>query len=324
MDLASILVYLDSSRRSHQHIAVSVVLASAFDAHVHALHADPATQHDCPSPDAEIVRRAFLGVIEDAPIEGSWHATHGDPVQRLVHESRAVDLLVLGQHTFLGKEGDNLPALGSCILAAGRPVLVIPAHGWIRERPGRKVLVAWNGSRESTRALRDSLPLLRRASSVELVHFREHGTRNPHADHQPMHHQTHHETHQRVRHEAHQEAHQEPHQEPHREARRERGAVGASPGHADPDTCVAHDTHDIPAQYALAWLARHGVTARALTCALGAGQDAGDAILSHASDTEADLIVSGAYGHGPWREAVFGGVTRTLLRAMTVPVMFSH
>lgn len=317
MDLASILVYLDSSRRSHQHIAVSVVLASAFDAHVHALHADPATPHDGPSSDAEVVRRAFLGVIEDAPVEGSWHATHGDPAQRLVHESRAVDLLVLGQHTFLGKEGDNLAALGSCILAAGRPVLVIPAHGWIRERPGRAVLVAWNGSRESTRALRDSLPLLRRAGSVQLVHFREHSARNRYADHQPAHHETHPTTHYETHHETHTEAHTEAH----RQASHERGFADPAPGPADNGTRVTQGTS---VQYALAWLARHGVTARALTCALGAGQDAGDAILSHASDTGADLIVSGAYGHGPWREAVFGGVTRTLLRAMTVPVLFSH
>jgi nucleotide-binding universal stress UspA family protein len=36
------------------------------------------------------------------------------------------------------------------------------------------------------------------------------------------------------------------------------------------------------------------------------------------------LIVAGAYGHSRMRELAFGGVTRTLLNEMTVPVLFSH
>ena len=38
----------------------------------------------------------------------------------------------------------------------------------------------------------------------------------------------------------------------------------------------------------------------------------------------ADLIVVGAYGHSRIREMVLGGVTRTLLKQMTVPVLMSH
>ena len=50
----------------------------------------------------------------------------------------------------------------------------------------------------------------------------------------------------------------------------------------------------------------------------------GEALLSYASDIGADLIVAGAYGHSRMRELAFGGVTRTLLNEMTVPVLFSH
>ena len=32
----------------------------------------------------------------------------------------------------------------------------------------------------------------------------------------------------------------------------------------------------------------------------------------------------GGYGHARWREFVFGGVTRTILRSMTAPVLMSH
>ena len=50
----------------------------------------------------------------------------------------------------------------------------------------------------------------------------------------------------------------------------------------------------------------------------------GELLLSRAADFDADLIVMGAYGHGRMRELVLGGVTRTLLASMTVPVLFSN
>jgi nucleotide-binding universal stress UspA family protein len=36
------------------------------------------------------------------------------------------------------------------------------------------------------------------------------------------------------------------------------------------------------------------------------------------------LLVMGAYGHSRLREFILGGVTRSLLREMTVPVLLSH
>jgi nucleotide-binding universal stress UspA family protein len=38
----------------------------------------------------------------------------------------------------------------------------------------------------------------------------------------------------------------------------------------------------------------------------------------------ADLLVMGAYGHSRLREFILGGMTRSLLREMTVPVLLSH
>jgi nucleotide-binding universal stress UspA family protein len=50
----------------------------------------------------------------------------------------------------------------------------------------------------------------------------------------------------------------------------------------------------------------------------------GELLLSQAADFGADLIVMGAYGHARFQELVLGGVTRTMLQAMTVPVLMSH
>jgi nucleotide-binding universal stress UspA family protein len=57
---------------------------------------------------------------------------------------------------------------------------------------------------------------------------------------------------------------------------------------------------------------------------LHADIDAGDALLSLATDRAAGLIVLGGYGHTRFRELMLGGVTETVLRKMTTPIVMSH
>lgn len=67
-----------------------------------------------------------------------------------------------------------LPAVPEeVLLSAGVPVLLIPDL-WKPEKLGRRVVVAWNASREATRALHDALPLLARAEAVTLFAYDAH------------------------------------------------------------------------------------------------------------------------------------------------------
>jgi nucleotide-binding universal stress UspA family protein len=52
--------------------------------------------------------------------------------------------------------------------------------------------------------------------------------------------------------------------------------------------------------------------------------DVAEAILSHVADESGTLIVMGGYGHAKLREIILGGVTRAMLKSMTVPVFMSH
>jgi nucleotide-binding universal stress UspA family protein len=51
---------------------------------------------------------------------------------------------------------------------------------------------------------------------------------------------------------------------------------------------------------------------------------AADTMLSHIADNDVDLLVMGGYGHSRLREFVLGGMTRDILKSMTVPVLMSH
>lgn len=75
---------------------------------------------------------------------------------------------------------------------------------------------------------------------------------------------------------------------------------------------------------AAAWLDRHGVSASFHESVCEYGFESGVTLLSRASDVNADLLVTGAWAHSHLRERVLGGVTRTLLESMTLPVLMSH
>ena len=46
--------------------------------------------------------------------------------------------------------------------------------------------------------------------------------------------------------------------------------------------------------------------------------------LSHVTHVGGDLVVMGAYGHARLRDTILGGMTRDMLRCMTVPVLMAH
>jgi nucleotide-binding universal stress UspA family protein len=79
---------------------------------------------------------------------------------------------------------------------------------------------------------------------------------------------------------------------------------------AEPGTDVSH------------YLSHHGIKA-SVTRSTVSGE-IGEHALSLATDTDADLIVMGGYGHSRIREWFLGGVTRTILKSMTVPVLMAH
>jgi nucleotide-binding universal stress UspA family protein len=86
----------------------------------------------------------------------------------------------------------------------------------------------------------------------------------------------------------------------------------------DPGTPPSRLAEDV-----VAALKRHGVEAAAEPTVTD-GTPVADIILSRAADLTADLIVMGGYGHSRLRELVLGGVSRSFLQEMTVPVLMSH
>ena len=79
-----------------------------------------------------------------------------------------------------------------------------------------------------------------------------------------------------------------------------------------------------PLEDVLSALQRHGVAAEGHGISSDGHHDAGAALLAHAHDADADLLVMGAWGHSRLREYVFGGATRHVLEEMNIPVLMAH
>lgn len=95
----------------------------------------------------------------------------------------------------------------------------------------------------------------------------------------------------------------------------------------DPETLAAGEE---PGVSLATYLARHGVKAAISVRhserhgSFKRPGDIGEALLALGAEHGADLLIMGAYGHSRFRETILGGVTRTVLQHMTIPVLMAH
>ena len=183
-----------------------------------------------------------------------------EPGRLLSLQARHADLTVMAGPSSVDDGPVIRELFGDLLLESGRPLLVIPPGHQVR-LPARHVVVAWQPTREGTRALHDALPFLLLASSVDVV------TVDP---------------------------------------------VVSESGHGqDPGVDIG------------AHLARHGLEVNVVAIP-GRGQGVARALLRHATESGAQLLVAGGYGHTRLRTWMLGGTTRELLQAAHIPVLYSH
>ncbi len=186
MSYKTILVHIDSGKRCPLRIEVAIRLAQQHDAHLVALNALPPFQPpgyvmaemgpaivdaQKQAEAAEMVRteREFNNQASAAGLTNvEWRSAIDDPVDAMTLHARYADLVVIGQ---TDRAGGSIMAVDfpeRLVLAAGRPVLILPSVGSFATI-GKRILVAWNATREATRALTDAIPMLRLAEAVNVM-----------------------------------------------------------------------------------------------------------------------------------------------------------
>jgi nucleotide-binding universal stress UspA family protein len=183
MDLKDLLVHLDSGPRAAERLGLAVTLARRHGARLTGLFAESTTlgaslvgrrdKANVARAAAE-VRARFEAACAPAGVTTRFWALEGgedgEVLDGAVVCARRVDLTVLGQ-----ERGDGAPVpeglVERVVAGSGRPALVVPSIGSYPDA-GRRVLVAWSGSREASRALHDALPFLERAERVTVLSLR--------------------------------------------------------------------------------------------------------------------------------------------------------
>lgn len=187
MSLKDILVYMDGSREAPATLAAACTLARSHDAHLTGLAVDGPPEIpgyaaiEIPPSALEIIeaqrkeaaaraRDMFDKAVAAAGItsRSRWSLARGMPLESLSLRSRYADLVVVSQSDAERQQNTaNEELVDDLILVSGRPILVIPYIG-APANIGKKVLVAWNASREAARAVADAMPILQAAESVEV------------------------------------------------------------------------------------------------------------------------------------------------------------
>jgi nucleotide-binding universal stress UspA family protein len=193
MTYKTILVHVDNGKYCPARLDIAVGLARRFDAHLVGLHALTAVrlpayaiaeagatlieaQKAVANDQANRAERLFAKATGGAGLNSvEWRVSADDAVDAITLHARYADLVVLGQPRERDGAGVEMDFPERVVMAAGRPVLMVPYAGKF-DTVGKRALVAWNAGREATRALTDAIPLLREAEQVHVVAFNPEGT----------------------------------------------------------------------------------------------------------------------------------------------------
>jgi nucleotide-binding universal stress UspA family protein len=187
MSYKTILTILDTPENAEVAIDFALALAAEHQAHVIGLHAEIISSvplvapMEIPDPvavqalqdmahgEAVEIKEAFSSRAQSNGASCEWRSfasSVGYASQPLLESARSSDLIVAVQPD-PARLSDAHVDVESFLFESGRPVLMIP-YIFKQPKPIKRVLIAWNGSKEAARATFDAMPFLRAADAVEI------------------------------------------------------------------------------------------------------------------------------------------------------------
>ncbi len=187
MAYKTILAVLDTASNARQISGFGLSLATQFSAHLIGCHAetldavpliapmeipDPAAiqvLQEVAQKETADVHQAFQRHMEGKGVSTEWRSfvsAAGYSSNPFMESARAADLIIASQSD--PSHADHRADLETFLFESGRPLLLVP-RTMTEPRTVRRVLIAWNGSREAARATFDALPFLQAAESVDVL-----------------------------------------------------------------------------------------------------------------------------------------------------------
>jgi nucleotide-binding universal stress UspA family protein len=195
--ITAVLSTADDAEKVTQH---ALALAERHGAHVIGVHAETpivvtiAAPMEFPDPNAIMEQQAqaqavsrsiettFRTLAQRSGVSHEWRlftGSAGYSASGIIDSARGSDIVVAVQLDPAG-DGPSRADIEDLLYESGRPLCLISDAVAGPEVPGR-VLIAWNGTRESARAVFDALPLLKEASEIEIFTVDGHDDATQHA-----------------------------------------------------------------------------------------------------------------------------------------------
>jgi nucleotide-binding universal stress UspA family protein len=180
-----IVVHVDGGAHDAAVLTLSAALAGRFGAGLEAVFASvppfiPASIDGMLTPQIIEAQQAIYRQRADAAKKAlaavklpqgqpAWTQVDGMAADAVLSRARFADITLLAQPR--PEESDaatDYDSPAEIVMGAGRPVLMVPYAGKFADA-GKRVIVAWNGTRESARAIADALPFLAGAAEVTVL-----------------------------------------------------------------------------------------------------------------------------------------------------------
>ncbi len=185
MDYKTILVHAGRGNRSTVCNEVAIRMAKQHDAYLVAIYVQEPfvlpgylmqagqeigeAQKKVAAEEMACAKAAYYNQASSVGFKNTeWRSIIDFPVNAIAMQAQYADLVIVGQTDSSDNSNMSKDFPAQLVLAAGRPVLILPYAGSFLSI-GSRILIAWNASREATRAITDALPLLKRADSVNLI-----------------------------------------------------------------------------------------------------------------------------------------------------------
>jgi nucleotide-binding universal stress UspA family protein len=180
--IQTIAVLLDASDAGKTRLHLTAHLAGALKASVTGIgllpHVTDVSPLLLPStlPVAELPEVTATAALEQtfrdrmmavAGVTYDWQVIDRTSVAEMVGHAKRADLTVIGQRKAGSHDGPNFGP-EEIVVATGCPTIITP-YACPVESIGSRILIAWDGSREVVRAMRDALPLMRDAAQITVL-----------------------------------------------------------------------------------------------------------------------------------------------------------
>lgn len=179
MTLAALMVSVDFDQSSSARIKLAAELAHRFNSMLIGVAGWPllkrshkelelpkAGSFESVFKELEKLGEQFRTIVGEITDRVEWRSSMDFPREVIPKEARAADLIIIGKGILPGDFAHTYDP-GTIILAAGRPVLVVPPE--IERHDFSRPLIAWKDTREARRAVRDAVPLLQQAKEVAIA-----------------------------------------------------------------------------------------------------------------------------------------------------------